>query len=398
MRAVTTLTSKLFENLPTVHKARKTSLAFAIEALCEGGKLSLTSLGRAATSKTTVKHNIKRIDRLLGNPQLAQEVPKFCGALIKTVITPNSSPLFLVDWTLIDKTHCALFASVPYEGRAITVYFEVHPMSKLANRAVEYAFLDTLNELLPSGVKPTLITDAGYLHPWFKKVIQLDWYFIGRLNPRMRVFTQAGQSTSVKQLECFAKRIPTDMGACTVTITNPMSYRVIQGKRIKRTPKRRPEPRLFSGPGRGSRQAARRAFTPWVLATNHMTLSADQIVSLYALRMSIEEQFRDFKNARFGWAFREARTSSKHRYSILLLIGSIAQFIMILIGAIAEKKRIHIHFSSRSNPKVRVLSLFFLAKELLRHNYCFKITLTDIKSAISDLIRSFQLETKTGDM
>ena len=55
------------------------------------------SLGRAATSKTTVKHNIKRIDRLLGNPQLAQEVPKFCGALIKTVITPNSSPLFLVD-------------------------------------------------------------------------------------------------------------------------------------------------------------------------------------------------------------------------------------------------------------------------------------------------------------
>ena len=137
-----------------------------------------------------MKHNIKRIDRLLGNSQLAQEVPKFCGALIKTVITPNSSPLFLVDWTLIDKTHCALFASVPYEGRAITVYFEVHPMSKLANRAVEYAFLDTLNELLPSGVKPTLITDAGYLHPWFKKVIQLDWHFIGRLNPRMRVFTK----------------------------------------------------------------------------------------------------------------------------------------------------------------------------------------------------------------
>ena len=76
MRAITTLTSKLFENLPTVHKARKTSLTFAIEALCEGGKLSLTNLGRAATSKTTVKHNIKRIDQLLGNSAQAQEATK----------------------------------------------------------------------------------------------------------------------------------------------------------------------------------------------------------------------------------------------------------------------------------------------------------------------------------
>ena len=179
MRAIKNLTSKLFENLPTVHKARKTSLSFAIEALCLGGKLSLTSLARAAHSETTVKHNIKRIDRLLSNPRLAQEIPQFCGALIKTVIAPNTSPLFLVDWTLVGKTHCALFASVPYEGRAVTVYFEVHPMSKYSNREVEYAFLDTIKRLLPKGVKPTLITDAGYVHPWFKKVIELDWYFIG---------------------------------------------------------------------------------------------------------------------------------------------------------------------------------------------------------------------------
>ncbi len=113
--------------------------------------------------------------------------------------------------------------------------------------------------------------------------------------------------------------------------------------------------------------------------------------------MSIEEQFRDFKNARFGWAFREARTSSKTRYSILLLIGSIAQFIMLLIGAIAEKKKIHRQFSSRSNAKERVLSLFFLAKELLRYNYRLEISLRDIELAICDLSRYFILETKTGD-
>ena len=44
MRVIKNLTSKLFESLHTVHKARKTSLSFAIEALCIGGKLTLTGL------------------------------------------------------------------------------------------------------------------------------------------------------------------------------------------------------------------------------------------------------------------------------------------------------------------------------------------------------------------
>ena len=397
MRVIKNLTSKLFESLHSVHKARKTSLSFVIEALCFGGKLGLTSLARAAYSKTTVKHNIKRIDRLLNNPRLAKEIPQFCGAVIKTVIPVNSSPVLLVDWTLVGKDHCALFASAPFEGRAVTVYFEVHPMKKYANRELEYAFLDTLNDLLPEGVKPTLVTDAGYLHPWFKKVIALDWYFVGRLNPRMKVFPEKGHKTSVKALEHFTKKTATDIGKCTVTISNPLKYRVIQGKRYRRNPKRSAKSRPFTGYGRGSHQARRRAQTAWVLATNHNKLSADHIVSLYALRMSIEEQFRDFKNARFGWAFRECRTSSKARYSILLLIGSIGHLIMLLVGAIAEKKKLHERFSSRSNPKSRVLSLFFLAKELLRFHYRFEVSWSDINSAIYSLSDYFILKIKTGD-
>lgn len=397
MRVIKNLTSKLFESLHTVHKARKTSLSFAIEALCCGGKLSLTGLARAAFSETTVKHNIKRLDRLLSNPRLAKEITLFCGAVIKTVIPANSSPILLVDWTLVGKDHCALFASAPFEGRSVTVYFEVHPMKKFANREVEYTFLDTINELLPEGVKPTLVTDAGYLHPWFKKVITLDWYFVGRLKPRMKVFPEEGQKTSVKVLEYFTKKTATDMGECTVTITNPLKYRIIQGKRFKRNPNRSAQRRPFTGPGRGTHQARRRAQTSWVLATNHRELSADQIVSLYALRMSIEEQFRDLKNARFGWSFRESRTASKARYSILLLIGSIGHLIMLLVGSIAEKKKLHERFSSRSNPKGRVLSLFFLAKELLRFNYRFEVSWSDINSAIFSLSDYFILKIKTGD-
>ena len=397
MRAISTLISKLFENLPSIHKARRNSLSFAVESLCHGAKLGLTSIGRSAFSKTTAKHNIKRVDCLLGNTKVFHEIPQLFEAVINMIIQPNSSPLILVDWTLIGNDHCALFASVPYEGRAITVYFEVHPLEKYSNRNLEYAFLDQLKNLLPDGVKPTLITDAGYLNPWFKKVMELDWYFIGRLNPRMKVLTESGKRTTVKQLESFTKTTATDIGRCLMTITNPLNYRVIQGKRIKRNPNRRPEPRLFSGPARGSRQARRRAFTPWVLGTNHEKLSAEEIMSFYALRMSIEEQFRDFKNARYGWAFREVRASSITRYSILLLIGSIAQFIMMMIGKIAEQQKVHLQFSSRSNPRQRVLSLFFLARELLRLNYDYKVTAKELNCALNHLNHYFMLERKTGD-
>jgi hypothetical protein len=84
MRAIPILTTKLFENLPSVHKARKSSLSFAIESLCHGTKLGLTSIGRSTFSKTTAKHNIKRVDRLLGNTKVIQGKRMRCN--------PNSRP------------------------------------------------------------------------------------------------------------------------------------------------------------------------------------------------------------------------------------------------------------------------------------------------------------------
>ena len=224
MYAIKTLTSKLFESLPSVHRARKNSILFAVKALCRGGKLNLTNLGRSADASTSVKHSIKRIDRLISNPRVFSEIPLFCKAMASLIISPHSKPMILVDWTLLGKEHCALVASVPFQGRAITLYYEVHPLSRLANRQVEYGFLDKFRDLLPEGVVPTLVTDAGYLNPWFKKVIELGWRFVGRLTPRMRLYTTTGQWTSVRKLEDSAKANPADYGVCSVTVVNPPNY------------------------------------------------------------------------------------------------------------------------------------------------------------------------------
>jgi hypothetical protein len=96
-------------------------------------------------------------------------------------------------------------------------------------------------------------------------------------------------------------------------------------------------------------------------------------------------------------AFREVRASSITRYRILLLIGSIAQFILMMIGRVADQQNIHLQFSSRSNPKQRVVSLFFLTREFLRLNYNYKVTVKELNYALNHLSNYFILKNKTID-
>ena len=51
---------------------------------------------------------------------------------------------------------------------------------------------------------------------------------------------------------------------------------------------------------------------------------------------------------------------------------------MMLIRKIAEQKKVHLQFSNRSNPEQRVLSLFFLARELLRLNIVYKVNVKEL--------------------
>ena len=55
---------------PTIHKQRLNSLILATKSVLRGSDLTLTKLGRQIDTNTTVKHAIKRVDRLLGNRQL----------------------------------------------------------------------------------------------------------------------------------------------------------------------------------------------------------------------------------------------------------------------------------------------------------------------------------------
>lgn len=73
MRDIQILQQILSQQCPSIHKKRLSSLMLATETVLDGAELTLTKIGRALDCNATVKHSIKRIDRLLGNHNLHKE-------------------------------------------------------------------------------------------------------------------------------------------------------------------------------------------------------------------------------------------------------------------------------------------------------------------------------------
>ncbi len=70
MRDIQILQQTIENQCPEIHKKRLSSLMLATKTVLDGSDLTLTKIGRALDTDTTVKHAIKRIDRLLGNRNL----------------------------------------------------------------------------------------------------------------------------------------------------------------------------------------------------------------------------------------------------------------------------------------------------------------------------------------
>jgi hypothetical protein len=117
---------------------------------------------------------------------------------------------------------------------------------------------------------------------------------------------------------------------------------------------------------------------PWVIASNlHQDHSLDvesnqQDTALlareiYKKRMQIEQNFRDDKSERFGFGWRFSRTKDKNKISLLILLATSATLILWMSGFAAEQKKLHYRFQANTVRTHRVLSLLFLAKQLITH-------------------------------
>jgi hypothetical protein len=371
MHAITILHRILSTSLPEIHAKRLATLLAAVEAVVSGSRLTLSDMGRGLFGKTTVKHNIKRIDRLLGNDTLHTEMPSLYEALIRQCLEGISMPLIVIDWSDLtpDRQWQLLRASVAIEGRSMTLYEQVHPQSKATSPRVHQAFLERLAAMLPAGCVPILITDAGFRGAWFRLVNRMGWYWIGRIRNRDMVSpadvdTWAGCKTLYPLATTKAK----SLGQYDYVRNHPVPCRLVLIKRIKqgRHKKGKFGKRLHS---KQSLKSARAQREPWLLAVSPRLdhLSAQAVVAVYAQRMQIEESFRDLKSERFGLGFSANRSTQKDRLGVLLLVGCLAAFVLRLIGEVGKAKQLEFQFQSNTRRSRSVLSVITLALQLVQH-------------------------------
>lgn len=387
MHAIRFLSRWLADRAVISHAARCQALLRVVGAALIGGRLSLTQLGRRRQGFAHEKHQIKAVDRLLGNRHLHHEHERVYGAIAEQVLGGIARPLIVVDWSDFEpgQRFAMLKAAVPLGGRALTIYERVFPFKRYNSPGAHREFLQSLRTVLPQECRPIVVTDAGFRGPWFKQVQSYGWDWVGRVRRGINCFNEeTGRSCSVETLYAMATPTMQHLGVRTLGRRRGYSCRLYL---VRAHPLRAGRPRK---PRRGIKpnetMYRRLHRSPWLLATSlpHERGAEQRIKRMYEQRMQIEETFRDLKSHRWGLGLRYCRSRSIERMQVLLLVGALATLALWLAGLCAKELGWQRRFQANTERHRAVLSLVFLGHRLLLRN---DLALTErlLYDALTDL-------------
>jgi Transposase DDE domain len=300
-----------------LHAKRVISLSSCVVGVIHSASLAVSTIGRALGQAQDLhpKHGIKQVDRLLSNRGI--DVPDLFEKWVAYVVASRPEIVVALDWTDFDRDgQSTLVASmVTTHGRATPLVWKTVNKSELkGNRnEVEDALVTLLRYVVPTHVRVTLLADRGFGDADFyayQSAIGLG--HIIRFKGNITVTDAAGVSKPARD------------------------WLAAEGKaRIMRnvlvTNRKKPVDAVVCVWQRGMKEA-------WFLACNGDVAkqTASQIVKLYGKRFTIEENFRDVKDPRFGMGLSSARVNSPQRRDRLLLVSALAVALLTLLGAASE--------------------------------------------------------------
>lgn len=370
------LLHKFFDTTCKIDKRIKEALFAASESLLNCKNLSLNALGRSLYSPAKVKHCIKRVDRLFGNKTLHENANVFYKAFSHYYLN-NKRPIIIVDGSGL--TPCGTFhflrAGIPADGRTLTLYDEVHTTSTLNHPKTHLNFLKCLKELIPSGVTPIIVTDAGFRNTWFQKVRELGWDYVGRIRHQTHYSDNQKNWEPIKNIYPNAQLKAASLGQKFLAKSNPLLCNFY----LIKEPKKNRIRRNLAGKKiqcSVSLKHAKRGNEPWLIVSSisDVDISADKIILIYKKRMQIEEAFRDLKNTRNGLGLRHCRSTTAKRLGVALLIANLSTLILRLIGLKVRERGLHYSFQSNTEKSKNVLSNVVIGWQALqRSEIKFKI-------------------------
>ena len=311
---ITKLVSTIFAD--DLHAKRVASLANAAVGVLEGAALGIHAIGRALAfhSGLDSRHAVKQVDRLLSNTGI--DVWNLFARWVPFVVADRQEIVAALDWTDFDADDQSTLAlsMITSHGRATPLLWKTVMKSQMNGWRNEHedVLLERFREVLPEGVKVTVLADRGFgdqaLYELLKDQLGLD--FVVRFRGIVKVESADGEVKAAKDW------VPTN--------GRPL---LLRGAKV--TNKGRELGAVVCVKAKGMKDA-------WCLATSHGDKPASEIVKLYGKRFTIEESFRDQKNLRLGMGLSDTRIGSPLRRDRMLLISAIAIALLTILGAAGE--------------------------------------------------------------
>jgi hypothetical protein len=327
------LTGVLSDDL---HAKRIQSLAAGTLGVMTGASLAVSIIGQSLAQARGLlsRHAIKQVDRLLSNPGIV--VWDLFAPWVAEVVGRREEALIAMDWTDFDaddQTTLAL-SLVTGHGRATPLLWLTVFKGELKDRRNHYEdlCLARLAEVIPRGVKVTILADRGFGDTkLFSYLTDLGFDYVIRFRGNIHVAAADGE-----------RRLAADW----------------VGK-AGRARKLRDAEMTAGGHKVGAVVCvhAKDMKEPWCLAVSNAEATAHEIIRYYAKRWTIEPGFRDTKDLRFGMGLGVLRIADPQRRDRLLLLNAFAIMLLTLLGSAGESLGMDRQLRT-STAKRRVHSLF----------------------------------------
>lgn len=371
MKATEILHKDIAFSYPEIHTTRLNAFFTFVNSGLRDQRVSVTYLGRGLKdySNTEKKHDIKRADRLIGNPYLHSERLCFYEFMTEALVGHNQHPLIIVDWSPINGQEIfqVLRASIPMGGRSLTLYEKTYPESELNDPYAHQDLLDKLEQCLPAGCKPIILSDAIFKTPWFQAIEKKGWYWVGRV--RGNVYLSEDKVNWLSCKEWFKKATAKACSLGSIYYSKSTRFKckavLYQGSKKGRMKKKKRGGKSQCTTDKYQQQKAKE---PWLLIFHlpeSIQVTAKKVVSMYRKRMQIEESFRDTKNGKLGISLEYANSRSAARYDNLLLIAAVILFVLWCLGYAADNLNQTKQLQANTEKKRRVLSYIYLGREVV---------------------------------
>lgn len=319
-----------------LHAKRVDALAGATLGVMASASLAVAVIGQALAQARglVTKHTVKQVDRLMSNGGIdvwgsfARWVPQQIGT--------RRDILVAMDWTEFDRDgqSTLVLSLVTGHGRAAPLLWLTVWKEEIATRRNDYedACLRRLAETVPPDCRVTMLADRGFGdQKLFAFLGDLGFGYVIRFRGNIRVADAGGA-------------------------TRPAAEWVGKGGRARKlrdariTAEGRQVGAVVCVHAKGMKE-------PWCLAASDPEATAAVLVNHYARRWTIEPQFRDTKDLRFGMGLSATRIGEPMRRDRLLLVSAFATALLTLLGAVGEGLGMDRLLKSNTS-KTRTHSLF----------------------------------------